>query len=354
MALGVVTVDARQSVRVECMRGLHHMTHFPMFDIAALHQPTCEVKAEDQLHIGEFIRKFKYGTYNGFVKGWYGETEDHPISEQCMGDWMHEDFQHVWPVVKKLFRGHWYEIGHKDATNAADAMLNMIYKNIEECGWIQVRDDMMNWCLENSEQCLFGLANAPERVASGEHTMELAAKSFDLFELIMSDDTCQSDIEQVNSAVRLAEDIGTIMRDLIGFEGHLDLTKEHKSMSVFHFIHVISKIFFHDINMAVVEIARALPEPDFSWMVPHWGGRHHHGGHHRGHHGQNPFSWLRCPFTGKQLIPENPFEGMKCPFSGKPIFPQWGLQHEQQPQFSVSIFGQPTQMPNMFANFHLF
>ena len=282
MALGLATVDARQSVRVECMRGLHHMTHFQMFDIAALHHPTCEVKQEDQLHFGQFIRKFKYGTYNGFVKGWYGEEEEHPISEQCMGDWMHEDFQKFWPVAKKLFRGHWFEIAHQEATDAADSFLNMIFKNVESCEWLKVRDDMMNWCLDNTEQCLFGLANAPDAIASGEHTLELATKAFDLFELIMSDDTCASDMEQINAAVRISEDIGTIMRDLYGFEGHLDLTKEQKSMSFMHFVHQITKVFFHDVNMAVKEIAAALPEPDFSWMIPFG----HHGRHH-GHHGHH-------------------------------------------------------------------
>lgn len=345
MALGLVTVDARQSVRVECVRQLHHMTNFKMFDIPALHHPTCEVKEEDQMHMGEFIRKFKYGTYNGFVKGWYGETEENPISEQCMGDWMHEDMKNVWPVFKKLFRGHWYQIGHMEAKNAADSILNMIYKNVEECGWVQVRDDMMEWCMNNKEQCLFGFMDAPERLANGEHTMELAAKTFDLFELIMADDTCMSDAEQVHSAARLAEDIGGILRDVQGFEEHLDLEKAHQSVSVFHFIHVMARALFHDLNMAVMELVRSIPTPHF-WPFEHsHGNRHHYGqhghhchhcNHHRKQQETNPFAWLKCPFTGRPIIPENPFEGM---FQ----VPQWGQMFEQPkpaPQ-PFLLFGKP-------------
>lgn len=112
MALGLATVDARQSVRVECMRGLHQYTKMAIFDISALHHPKCEVKPEEQMHIGEFLRNLKYQSYNGMVKGWYGETNEHPISEQCFGEWMKEDVHNIWPVLKNLFRGHWYNITH--------------------------------------------------------------------------------------------------------------------------------------------------------------------------------------------------------------------------------------------------
>jgi len=197
----------------------------------------------------------------------------------------------------------------------------------------------MNWCIENTDQCIW-MSGFMERMNSGENTMELLGKVFDLVELFMSDDTCASDMEQIHSAARLMEDVGLILRDIYGYEGHFDANKEVKQMSVFHFIRVIAKIFMHDLNMEVKAIAASIPEPDFFGMLPEWThhGRHH--GHKRHHQSQeSPFGWFKCPFSGQAM--SLPKIELRCPFTGKPLFPMF----EQQSSASAGLD---------FNNFHLF
>ena len=249
-ALGV-SIDARQSLRVEMSNyiaeSIPEKTDFLNFKKKLHTEPVCEIKEEDQMNTFELIRKIKYSTYNAFVKNFYDSQEANPIPETCMGDWMKEDHEKIWPVVKKLFRGHYFEIGYDEAKGAADALLEVIYKNVHECKWMEIRDDLMNLCLENKNQCLF-FSGVEERISSADKLWPLISKGFDLWDLINSDDTCYSDKEQIHELERLVGDFAAITRQLYGFEGHLDLNKPHKSMSIGHFAHEVFRTVWHHIK----------------------------------------------------------------------------------------------------------
>ena len=349
-ALGVA-VDARQSLRVEMSKTIAEAVpekfDFFNFKKAVKTAPVCEIKPEDQMDTFDLIRNIKYTSYNAFVKNFYDTPEAHPISQECMGEWMKKDQELVWPVVKKLLKGHYFEIGYDEAKSAADALLEIIYKNVHECKWMEIRDDLMNLCLENKDQCIF-LTGFQERVTSAEALWPLVSKGFDLWDLINNDDTCYSDKEQIHELERLVGDFAAITRQIYGFEGHLDLNKPHKSMSFGHFIHKVFKIVFREIKSevhAIVEDIKA-SMPHFEFLEPAHHG--HHGQHGEngqfGHWGENPMANMFGDFQ----MPE-----FKCPFSGQPMsFPKIDFpffqppHHQPPPQPMGNMFGRPDEMPD--------
>lgn len=265
----------------------------------------------------DFLRKANYEGYNAFVKNWYGETDTHPISEQCLGDWMVEDFDNFWPVFMKLAKGHWYDIALEEATAAVDGVLNILYKNASECKFHEIKQDMIWTCLENTDQCIF-FANSFK--GNSTDIMPLVSKGFDLFELINTDDSCFSDKQLIEEYERLWSDFGSILRSTYGFEGHLDLTKKHPHhMSLRHFIGKVITIVFDEIKAEATEVIDELPKPDFSHPLGHWG--------------ENP------------MVPQIDF----------PIFEQ--PKHQEQ---AFGLFGRPDEMDFMhlpkfeFPDLHLF
>jgi len=173
----------------------------------------------------DFLRGANYEGYNAFVKAFYDESDAHPISEKCLGDWMNEDFDNLYPVIKKLMKGHWYDVSFEEAKAAVDGALNMFYINKNECKFNYIRNDMIKTCLDNTDQCIF-LSNKLGKEQTFESLMPLLSKGFDLFQLFMADDTCFSDQQLIDEYQQLWADIGSIVRELTGFEGQLDLTKK--------------------------------------------------------------------------------------------------------------------------------
>ena len=185
-------------------------------------------------------------------------------------------------------------------------------------------------------------------MTSKEALWPIFSKGFALFDIINSDDSCYSDQDIVREFERVAGDVASIMREVYGFDGHLDLTKEHESMSFGHFIHKIWRVIWKEVKHELHEIVKNMPHPDF---------------HRMGHWGENPMFEFTCPFSGhKMSFPKMP--EFKCPFSGQPMsfaqffppMPMFGGQHHQ-----AKALGRPDEMPAQFlphfpnlADLHLF
>ena len=345
IVLAVLGVEARENLRVE-MGHLLADSIPQKVDFLNIKKslepkgPVCEIKPEDKLSMPDLVRHLKYGAYNSFVRGFYDTKETHPISQECLGDWMKEDIHKFWPTIKKLVRGHYFEIGFDEAKAASDALLEMIYKNIDECKWMAIRDDLMELCLENPNECLF-MAGLHKKVDSPEQLWPLVQIGFDLWEVINSDDSCYSDMDQIQEFERLILDFAKIMRNFYGFEGHLDLNKPHKSMSAGHFLHKILKIVGHQLMEQIHEFSLEVRS-----MIPHFS-YPRHSFERLGHWGENPT--FRCPFSGQPMsLPQLPF-----------FQPQHHHGHHGHHEHKGNgWFGRPDEMPGFhfpnLSDLHLF
>lgn len=102
-----------------------------------------------------------------------------------------------------------------EAKATVDSIVDIVYKNAEVCQIERLTDDVKNWCLENPEECIF-------RAGIEEHfwsnIVQISGKVFDIYKTLVRDDSCYSDVEQINEIGALVADLAEIAAYVRGFD----------------------------------------------------------------------------------------------------------------------------------------
>lgn len=86
----------------------------------------------------------------------------------------------------------------------------------------------MDWCINNANTCVYG-EGLFDRLLTNSPT--IINKSVDLFNLMIQDDTCYSDVELVEEVSDIVEDISLLFSIIYGFDTKWDISTpvEHKT-----------------------------------------------------------------------------------------------------------------------------
>lgn len=82
---------------------------------------------------GLWWRKFIGGVWNAVIKGTYHEDSKRPISEDCFGDWMHDEFMNKIHAPWHKLKDDFWSFGIDDAYVVGKTLVDMHYKNMEAC-----------------------------------------------------------------------------------------------------------------------------------------------------------------------------------------------------------------------------
>ena len=171
----------------------------------------------------EFTRRQIAGAYSSYIKGMYRELEN-PISEECMGDWMLPVFDNLANLWFRFVEDP-FDISYEEASQAAQQIVDLRYKTVEQCQFQKIGDDIAAWCLESPEKCLRAddmtvrlMNEAPAIFSAG----------FDIFEQVKQDKTCYTDEEFLDSQFKIVEDWALLNSHIYGFDLKWDQTVEQR------------------------------------------------------------------------------------------------------------------------------
>ena len=133
---------------------------------------------------------------------------------------MQGSFDNMYKIADHLNDGMFSLISKDLSIAAMTDMIDLFYKNVDYCNFEAVIGTYQSWCLDNMEVCTMEGTDIFANLES--NALPLMSKGFDLFNLIMSDDSCVSDEQVVGEAERVAEDMTSIMASLIGFDAKWD------------------------------------------------------------------------------------------------------------------------------------
>jgi hypothetical protein len=85
-----------------------------------------------------------------------------------------------------------WSVGLDEVKGAVDNVLDVVYKDAEVCEIERVGDDFKDWCMKNPKKCMFN-ANLEEFLF--DNAVDIFASGFDLFKVMLIDDTCYTDME---------------------------------------------------------------------------------------------------------------------------------------------------------------
>ena len=112
-----------------------------------------------------------------------------------------------------------------EAKTTFESIVDIAFKNAEICQVERLADDIKNWCLENPEECIF--KNGLEE-HFWSNIVQISGKAFDIYKTIVRDDSCYTDVEQINEISALIADIVEILSYLRGFDYKWDQSVERK------------------------------------------------------------------------------------------------------------------------------
>ncbi len=161
-----------------------------------------------------------YNLYDGFVKGLYRERVDHVIDERCLGDWIQTNLTHLDSVAGKLVNME-FPIPFKEASQAAQEIVNLIYANQEYCQVMKVYEDIKNFCPDG--ECL-----EDDTVLENlkKNWMPVAQEVYEMFNMLMSAEI-ETDEESLAVIAELGKVYGTFISYLLDFDQKFS-GKEHR------------------------------------------------------------------------------------------------------------------------------
>ena len=138
-----------------------------------------------------YFRKSFGGMYKASVRGIYRSSTE-IISDECMGDWMKDSFTGLLVVIEK-FENDPFSISLLEAKKVMDDLIDMKYKNLEECQVEHLTDSMKHWCLDNYDICMGNDDQYWQRIM--DNGMDIIAAAYDFFSVLMKDESCATDQE---------------------------------------------------------------------------------------------------------------------------------------------------------------
>ena len=186
-------------------------------------QPKCQIDEADIMDDNEFMRKTMQGIYKSSMKGLYRSSTD-IISDECLGDWMNDSFTGMYALIEK-FQTDPFSIGIDEAKKVMDDLIDMKYKNIEECQFEKLSDNMMHWCLDNYDVCMGRDDQYWQRIM--DNGMDIIAATYDFFTVLMKDDGCNTSQQNLDEMNTVALDMSKVTAELYGFNSDWNATYEH-------------------------------------------------------------------------------------------------------------------------------
>lgn len=167
----------------------------------------------------------------GSLKGYYNENRD-IISDQCFGAWMDPTYQ-KWKDLKTQWKDDWWTISIDQVKDLGNDVVDLIWKNQEECEFMRVGDDMKNWCLENPGVCGFK-EGLEDRLF--DNMFDIMGEGIEVFKVLMKKDTCYSNEEKMDEVYALSDTFGQFLNSIYGFDYKWDQSSErtHIKRSEFH------------------------------------------------------------------------------------------------------------------------
>jgi hypothetical protein len=215
--------------------------------------PECPKNDAKKLNHFEAHRELYKNVYGGFLKGFY-QSNSEVVSDQCFGDWAEPAYTTAWGVKKAMHEDFW-SVDLKTAKGAVDGVVDAVFKNAELCEFERVGDDAKHWCLENPEKCMF---KSGLEYRMYDNAVELFASFFDLFKLMIVDDSCYTDMEAMAEIRRIMVDIGDISAQVYGFDYKWD-----KSITR---THIKKTTFFHEMK----DLYKSIPHSHMDKLKMRW------------------------------------------------------------------------------------
>jgi hypothetical protein len=100
-------------------------------------KPACNLKDGDRMDDFTFYRSMLRGLVNSGVKGLYHETKIEPISKDCFGDWIDDEFDGIADYALKIY-DDWWSFNFADATKVSNTLIGIHYKNMEACNFERI------------------------------------------------------------------------------------------------------------------------------------------------------------------------------------------------------------------------
>ena len=95
-----------------------------------------------------------YTFYNGFARGFYRESKEIVIDQNCLGDWVNDNLTYINNVLNRTFNGS-FDVSYDEAVEAATDVVNLFYENEKYCKLKKVYDDISSICPDpSSSSCM--------------------------------------------------------------------------------------------------------------------------------------------------------------------------------------------------------
>ena len=199
-------------------------------------EPKCHFDESENMTTYEFAKKMHYTVINSFARGWYGDSRQNLISDQCFGSWMNNEYDDIHYVINEFKEGNFF-LKRDDVLKAGDAVIDHLWKNGHECEFYRMAYDYYDWCYNNMEICYFK-KGFMERMQ--DNTLNIIGTAFEMTNLWMKDDTCYNDTELLGELDKVVETVGKLKRIFHGFEGKWDHEREIPELTIkdmFHNLH---------------------------------------------------------------------------------------------------------------------
>ena len=100
----------------------------------------------ESLSLITFERKMLYSIWNGVVKGVYGLEDPNPIDQQCLGDWMEDDYISIAQLAMDFtYNGSVGPDGvtYDEAVQGATKMVDLWYNANYQCQYEKIMRDII-------------------------------------------------------------------------------------------------------------------------------------------------------------------------------------------------------------------
>ena len=161
----------------------------------------------------EFLEQSVYGMWNGFVRGFYNESSQNVVSEQCLGAWVNDEIKQIGDFFTALLHNDWTSVTFENTSKVTQMIVDVAFKHNSDCKFTKFYSDLFGFFSEdpkNSDLKVIGencLKNSPQ----------LISKAVQFWEMLW-EDLQDNDQELIAYGDRIMEIYGQILRLVFNFD----------------------------------------------------------------------------------------------------------------------------------------
>jgi len=178
-----------------------------------------ELAGQDELAANVFMREHMKTIMNSFWKGWYQDSREDLLDEQCLSDWMDPKTEFMGEIAMTLKKDGVFAVTQDQFRESVNDLMDVAYTNYNSCKPYNFIYDKYNWCSNNIGTCVFHEGILDRLQAN---SMLLASKGIELATTFMQPTQCLTDQESLKRTATILEDVGALFSTVVGFEGHYD------------------------------------------------------------------------------------------------------------------------------------